>query len=102
MPLWLGLVLLVIAVVSRPIEVRLWRARRISDRTLIILLLGRLPMVSAIAAIAAQASVAIILLVVGASLVVPVLFYRFALQLVHDQSSALRGAGQRMTFTDAD
>ena len=47
-------------------------------------------MVSAIAAIAAQASVATILIVVGASLVVPVLFYRFALQLVHDQSSALR------------
>jgi hypothetical protein len=89
LPLWLGLLLLVIAVASRPIEVRLWRANRISDRALVILLLGRLPVIVAIAAAAAQAPAILGLLVVGASLIAPVLFYRFTLQLVRDQSVAL-------------
>ena len=41
--MWLIVALFVLAIVSRPIEVRLWRRGRISDRTTALLLLGRLP-----------------------------------------------------------
>jgi len=71
MPIWLGLLIVLIAVASRPIEVRLWRAGRISDRTVTILVLGRLPIFVAIAAIATGGPTWLTAALIGVSLVVP-------------------------------
>jgi hypothetical protein len=85
MPTWLGLLIVVIAVASRPVEARLWRAGRISDRTLTILALGRLPILVAIAALATSGPTLLTFALIGVSLIVPALFYRWALALVREQ-----------------
>jgi len=85
MPLWLGLLIVVVAIASRPIEVRLWRAGRIADQTLAVLLLGRLPLLVLIASLSTGASVLLTTALVGVSFVVPALFYRFALGLIREQ-----------------
>jgi hypothetical protein len=86
MPLWLGLLILVVAIARRPIEVRLWRAGRISDRTLAVLLLGRLPLLVLIASLSTGGSFLLTTALVGASLVVSALFYRFTLGLIREKS----------------
>src|SRR3990172_8643274 len=52
MPTWVALLLVALAVASRPIEVRLWRAGRLSDRAVTLLVPGRFPVVVAIGAVA--------------------------------------------------
>ena len=90
MPTWLGLVILVALVASRPIEARLWRAGRISNRTVTILLLGRFPVIVAIGAWATGGLTIITVALVAISLVLPMAFYRYFLSLVQEQS-VLRG-----------
>jgi hypothetical protein len=49
---WLFLGVVVIFLASLPIEVRLWRAGRMSDRTLTVLILGRFPVLVAVFSLA--------------------------------------------------
>lgn len=87
MPTWLGRVILVLLVASRPIEVRLWRAGRISDRTVTILLLGRIPVVVGIAALATGGLTTLTAALIAISLLPPLLFYRYTLAIVREQSA---------------
>jgi hypothetical protein len=90
MPTWLGLLIVVVAVASRPIEVRLWRAGRISDRTATILVLGRFPILVAIGALATGGPSLLTAALIGVSLAVPALFYRWTLALVREQHGEAR------------
>jgi hypothetical protein len=90
MPTWLGLLIVLVAVASRPLEVRLWRAGRISDRTVTILVLGRFPILVAIGAFASGGPSLLTAVLIGVSLVLPAFFYRWTLGLVREQ----RVAGQ--------
>jgi hypothetical protein len=56
MPLWLVVALLVVFVASRPVEARLWRAGRLSDRTTTVLMLGRMPALALVVCVAQGAS----------------------------------------------
>jgi hypothetical protein len=103
MPTWLGLMLLILLVASRPIEVRLWRAGRLSDRTVTTLLLGRFPVVVGIAAWATGGFTALTAALIAISLLLPLLFYRFTLEIVREQStqrSASRSAEPIGTASD--
>ena len=86
MPVWVWVVVVILAVASRPIEVRLWRAGKLSDRTLAALLLARLPALATFAVIANGASLPVALLLIGSSLLSPLLFYRFVLGVIQEQS----------------
>jgi hypothetical protein len=87
MPTWLGLVILVLLVASRPIEARLWRGGRISDQMVTILLLGRFPIVVGIAAGATGGFTALTAALIAISLLLPLVFYRYTLSLVREQSA---------------
>jgi hypothetical protein len=76
-----------LAVISRPIEVRLWRARRISDRTLAILSLARFPVVAFLFGLILDASVPALLLITALAFVPGLLFYRFMLGVIHEQAT---------------
>jgi hypothetical protein len=84
-PTWLGFLLVVLAVASRPIEVRLWRAGRISDRTVTILLLGRFPVVVGVAALATDGFTILTAVLVAISLVPSALFYGWMLGFLRGQ-----------------
>lgn len=79
---------------SRPIEIRLWRAGRISDRVAALLLVGRLPLFVALIAIVDGASPGVFLLVVAASAIGPLLLYRRTLRFLDDEA-ARRGLRER-------
>ena len=96
MPIWLALLIVFVAVASRPIEVRLWRAGRISDRTVTMLLLGRFPIVVAIAALATGGPTLFTAALIGMSLVAPALFYRWTLELVREQHAEARPSSRDM------
>lgn len=83
---WLVILIIVVAVASRPIEVRLWRAGRLSDRTLTLLLLGRLPVVAGLFAVLTGGLTLVTLFVIAISLLPSLLFYRFVLDLVREQA----------------
>jgi hypothetical protein len=79
-------VLIVIAAVaSRPIETRLWRAGRLSDRTTAILLLGRFPVLCLIFGLMAGASLPVLVGITAVAMLPFALFYRFTLDLLRDQ-----------------
>jgi hypothetical protein len=96
MPTGLVLLLLVLLVASGPIEGRLWRAGRISDRTVTILLLGRFPVVVGIAALATGGLTVLTAALIALSLLPPLGFYRY---LVADPRTirAARRSWQRRT-----
>jgi hypothetical protein len=82
-------VLVVIAAVaSRPIEARLWRAGRLSDRTTAILLLGRFPVLCFVFGLMAGASLPVLVGITAVAMLPMALFYRFTLDLLRDQKSA--------------
>jgi hypothetical protein len=82
-------VLIVIAAVaSRPIEARLWRAGRLSDRTTAILLLGRFPVLCFIFGLMAGASLPVLVGITAVAMLPLALFYRFTLDLLRDQKRA--------------
>jgi len=85
-------VILVIAIIlaSRPIEARLWRAGRLSDQHLALLLIGRFPAMVGLFAVFAGASLPMIVLLVGVALVPSLLFYRFALGVVRENAPTPR------------
>ena len=85
--LLLGLVM-VVAVVSRLVELRLWRAGRLSDRTIAIMLLARFPIVTLLAGVIVGASVPMIIGLTIVALLPAILFYRFVLHLLRDEARA--------------
>ncbi len=82
------LLIVVLAVASRPIEIRLWRAGRLSDRSLTLLVLGRSPIFMTIVAIGAGLSLPVSLLLVAASLIPLMTMYRYVLGIVQEHSRA--------------
>jgi hypothetical protein len=85
MPAWLVVVLVVLLVSSRPIEARLWRAGRLSDRTTAFLMLGRLPAIALIASVAQGASPLFTVAMVALTTLPAALFYRFFMNLLGEQ-----------------
>jgi hypothetical protein len=83
---WLVVLSVLVIVASRPIEVRLWRAGRLSDRTLALLLVTRLPLIVGLVSVAQGLNPLLTALLVGATLATGLLFYRFALDVVRDRS----------------
>jgi prepilin signal peptidase PulO-like enzyme (type II secretory pathway) len=79
---------MVLAVVSRLVEVRLWRAGRLSDRTTAVMLLARFPIVSLLAGVIFGASVPAIAGLTIVALLPAILFYRFVLDLLRDEARA--------------
>jgi len=80
--------IIIATVASRPIEARLWRAGRLSDRTTAILLLGRFPVLCFLFGLIAGASVPFLVGITAVAMVPPALFYRFTLDLLRDQKRA--------------
>jgi hypothetical protein len=85
MPSWAWIVVLVLLVASRPIEVRLWRAGRLSDQAVTIRLLTCLPLVSLIAIVAQGVYLPLAVLVLWISLLPGLLGYRWLLRIVREQ-----------------
>ena len=72
-------IVLVAAVVSRPVEVRLWRAGRVSDRTAALLLVGRFPVIVLLFGLIHGGSLPITIGLTALALLPAALFYRFTL-----------------------
>jgi len=83
-------IVVVAAVISRPIEVSLWRAGRLSNRTIALLLLGRFPLVVGLFALILGASPPIVIGLTVLALLPGALFYRVALNLLRDQALEAR------------
>ena len=83
---WVTLLVIVVAVASRSIEVRLWRAGRLSDRALTLLMLGRFPALTAIFALLLGGSLQMTLLLVAISVLPGLFLYRYMLGAIHDQA----------------
>jgi hypothetical protein len=83
-------IVVVAAVISRPIEARLWRAGRLSDRTTALLLLGRFPLVAGLFALILGAPLPIVIGLTVLALLPAVLFYRVALDLLRNQALEAR------------
>jgi hypothetical protein len=79
---------IIAAVASRPIEARLWRAGRLSDRTTAILLLGRFPVLCLVFGLMTGASLPVLVGITALAMVPSALFYRFTLDLLRDQKRA--------------
>ena len=77
--------LMVAAVASRPIEARLWRSGRLSDRTAAILMLGRFPALAFFLGLLSGASPLLVLAVTALALLPPVVFYRSFVDLLRQQ-----------------
>ena len=82
------------AVISRPIEARLWRAGRLSDRTTALLLIGRFSVVVGLFAIIDGGAPPLVAGVTLLGLVPAAMFYRFTLDLLHEQSRLRAAAGR--------
>jgi hypothetical protein len=79
---------IIAAVLSRPMEARLWRAGKLSDRTTAILLLGRFPVLCFVFALIGGASLPFIVGITALGALLPALLYRFTLDLLREQKSA--------------
>jgi hypothetical protein len=77
-------ILLVALVASRPIEVRLWRAGRLSDRALAVLLLVRFPILVGLFAVLSGGPVALTVFVIAISLLPAAAFYPVALRFIRN------------------
>jgi hypothetical protein len=87
---WLVILIVAVALLSRPIESRLWRAGRLSDRKLTLLLVGRFPLLVGLVALLAGASLPVALFALAISLLSGLFLYRFALGLVQEHSATDR------------
>jgi hypothetical protein len=84
----LVVVVVLAAVISRPLEVRLWRAGRLSDRTTALLLLGRFPVLVFLFAVLVGGQPLFLLAVTALAMLPPLAFYRFTLGLLREQKAA--------------
>ena len=82
------------AVISRPIEARPWRAGRLSDRTTALLLIERFSVVVGLFAIIDGGAPPLVAGVTLLGLVPAAMFYRFTLDLLHEQSRLRAAAGR--------
>jgi hypothetical protein len=76
------------AVISRPVEVRLWRAGKLSDRTAALLLVGRFPVLAFVFAVLVGGEPLFVLAMTGLATLTALAFYRFTLGLLHEQKAA--------------
>jgi hypothetical protein len=83
--------LLIAAVMSRPIEARLWRAGRLSDRMATILILGRFPVICCLAALISGADLPLVAGITMLGLLPSMAFYRFTLDLLRKQTRERKG-----------
>ena len=85
-----ALVVLVIlaALISRPLEVRLWRAGKLSDQTTASLVLGRFPAVTFLFAVLLGGAPLLVLAVTALATLPTLAFYRFTLGLLREQKAA--------------
>jgi hypothetical protein len=90
-----GLALMILLVASRPFEVRRWRAGRISDRTLAILILGRFPLVGLAAGVFGGAGIPATALLFGLMCIPGVLLYGWTLRRIQEAHADLLPAGRR-------
>ena len=84
--LWLGVVLIGLLLVSQPIELRLWRAGRLSDRAVTMLLLAQFPMMVLIGIAATGPLDAGRLFTVAAVALPALIAYRWMLSFVREKS----------------
>ena len=87
---WLVILIVAIGVMSGPIEARLWRAGRLSDRRLALLLIGRFPALVGLFAVFAGASFPMIVFLVAISLLPGLFLYRWTLGIVQENAPADR------------
>lgn len=74
------------AVLSRPIESRLWRAGRLSDRALAALLVARFPIVFGLFALIRGMPAPLLLLIVAGTAGVAAVAHPFVLTAIEDQA----------------
>ena len=85
-PLWVWVSFLIAVLVSRPLEGRLWRQGRLSNRALAVLLVARFPVVIAIAALGFHSNPTVGLLLVALSAIPGVVMYRYVRDMVEEQA----------------
>lgn len=85
MPFWVSVLIFVAAIASRPIEVHLWRAGRLSDRTTTLLLLGRLPVLLLVLSLLNGGDLLLTLFLFVSALLPMALFYRFFMNILAEQ-----------------
>jgi hypothetical protein len=87
-----GLIVVVIAaaVVTRPVEARLWRMGRLSDEATAILLLARFPVLGFLFGLIQGAPPPLLIGLTVVTLLPAALFYRFTLDLVREQAREAR------------
>ena len=88
MPIWLVAILLITYLAAPFVEFRLWRAGKLSDRAVTVLLLARLPLLLGVLAFASGRFPDPIL-IVGVA-VIPSLGYRWLLGAVRERGRELR------------
>jgi hypothetical protein len=72
-----------VAVVSRPLAVRLWLAGRISDRTLFVASVARFPVLTPVFGLILRVPIPMLLLLTALSLVPGLLFSRVVRESIH-------------------
>jgi hypothetical protein len=72
-----------VAVVSRPLAVRLWLAGRISDRTLFVASVARFPVLTLVFGLILRVPIPMLLLLTALSLVPGLLFSRVVRESIH-------------------
>lgn len=87
-----GLIVVVIAVavITRPVEARLWRMGRLSDEVTATLLLARFPVVCFLFGLIQGAPPLLLLGITIVTLLPVALFYRFILDLLREQAREAR------------
>jgi hypothetical protein len=80
-------VVIVVAVITRPVEARLWRAGKLSDRTTAILLLGRFGVVVFLFAVIGGGAPLFVLAITALATLPALAFYRFTLGLLREQKA---------------
>jgi hypothetical protein len=83
--IWLFVSIMLTFVASRPIEVGLWRAGRLSDRAFTILMLGRFPFLVAVFALVAGLSPGSMAVLVAITALPGLLLHRWFLGVVREQ-----------------
>ena len=84
---WVAVVIAA-AVASRPIEARLWRSGRRSDRTTALLVLGRFPLLAFIFGLMSGGPILLVLALTALALLPTVVFYQPLGDLLRRQRAA--------------